>query len=442
MQPTRILRWALAVWVCGASFGAVQAAVDPLTVDQAERLLAEGRAVDALTTLGDVVVASESDTRVLYLVALAALDSAAPRRAVDALTRILSIEPRLDGARLDLARAQQAAGDRSGAERTLSALIESAASPVVRETARERLATLGPRGAAPRAWRWVPAVIAGVGHDSNTNASTTDREFFGFSLTPQAIAQDSAFADVGASLSAERAVGSGGWALNARAGHRSHPSAHFIDQSTVVASAAYSRVVAGWLGSLSVAGSAGWLDRRMHLGTGHVEASVVRRFARHWEIAALARAGFNDYRQPFFQEIDSRRFLWGAALQRLDLGSARARVGLALIGGRDDASRTESPWSNDRYGARLFGAVQPVSDLTWFGEASWLTSDYFGARGFFGVDRLDRQVVALLGVEKRGWPVEGWTWAPQVRWTDNPSNVALYEFDRLEWSLFLRREFR
>ena len=76
-----------------------------------------------------------------------------------------------------------------------------------------------------------------------------------------------------------------------------------------------------------------------------------------------------------------------------------------------------------------------------FAELSSLTSDFFGSRGFLGIDRLDRQVVATLGLEARDWPARGWRIAPQVRYTDNRSNVSLFRFERFEASVFVRREF-
>jgi hypothetical protein len=76
-----------------------------------------------------------------------------------------------------------------------------------------------------------------------------------------------------------------------------------------------------------------------------------------------------------------------------------------------------------------------------FGELAWLTSDFFGARGFLGRDRLDRQTVAAAGFEMREWPARRWRIAPQLRYTDNRSNVTLFRFERFEASVFVRREF-
>jgi hypothetical protein len=38
--------------------------------------------------------------------------------------------------------------------------------------------------------------------------------------------------------------------------------------------------------------------------------------------------------------------------------------------------------------------------------------------------------------------MRGWRVVPQLRYTDNRSNVTLFRFDRFEASVFVRREFQ
>jgi hypothetical protein len=428
-----------------------------IELDRAETALAEGRAADALASLLPLESGAAGDPRYDFTLALAALDAAQPEIARRALDRVLIREPRFDGARLERVRAAISLGDEPAARADLQWILDNSPSMISRDSARELLRSLDARlagvaagaGAAAsmpssgRTWRLLSSVTLGLGHDSNANGSTADREFFGFSLAPRALAQESSFADVASGLVAERNDARGAlWSLQARAGHRSYPSAHFLDQSVAQLGASYTFAAWGWLAGLGLGGSLATLDQRSHLGAANVELSLSRRLGDDWELAGLARAGFADYRQPLYEELDVRRYLWGAALQRMNLAGGRGRLGLALIGGRDQTLRKDSPWSNDRYGARLFGAWQLRPRFGLVGEASWLTSDYFGARGFFAVDRLDRQVVAAVAGEWRGAPNSRWVVSPQLRWTDNPSNVPLFEYDRVEVSLYVRREFR
>jgi tetratricopeptide (TPR) repeat protein len=441
----------------GAARASVSSAADSPTVasessaarptaelDAAEALLAAGRSREALARLQGLIPAWAGDARFDYLLALAAMDAGEPSVAVEALRRVLVVEPRFDGARLDLARALAASGDVAAARAEYERVRTASPSPVARGAAEQALAALAASSdaATPRRSRWIPSIVAGAGYDSNANAATTDGEFFGFTLNPLSIAQESGFIDVAAALQGEMAFGRGAGTAALRAGHRSYPAASFVDQSSVNAAVAFTRPVLGWAASLGVGGSAGWLDSRSHVLNGSIELSVARRVGRVWELAGLARGGQVDYRQPLFEQLDANRFLWGGALQRLELRGGAGRLGVALLGGRDEVRRSGSPWSNDRYGARLFGAWGLRSNASLYGELSWLTSDYFGGRGFFGIDRLDRQIVGLAGLEWQPRPGSPWVLSPALRWTYNASNVGLYEYDRMEVSLFVRREFR
>ena len=65
-----------------------------------------------------------------------------------------------------------------------------------------------------------------------------------------------------------------------------------------------------------------------------------------------------------------------------------------------------------------------------------LKSDYDGM--FFGSSREDDQTSASLQLEFRDVLTDGLTIAPRLRYIDNESDVALYEYDRTEIGLLIR----
>jgi tetratricopeptide (TPR) repeat protein len=440
------------------------AAVDADVLARAEALLAQQQPGECRALLLPLLATGAGDTRLQYLFGVCAQESGHALDAVDAFTRLLEIEPRFDGARLELARSLQAAGRFDAARAQYSRLLAPGASALTQDAATRGLAALeraaaaaaagtapdaaAPVGAAPAppaapASRWIPALAVGAGYDTNANASTSDSTFFGITLSPTETARASSYGEFDAALQNERALGSGmGLASSISAGHRANPSAHFTDEDVVTANSTLTVDRFGWLASLGAAASWIWFDGRSYLASGYAEVSLAHRLGKGWEITGLARAGVLDYRQAAYRALDINRYLWGGAVQRVDLGGGRGRLGLALIGGRDDARDIASPFSNDRYGARLFGSWQAGPNASFYGEISWLTADFFGSRGFLGIDRLDRQYVAVAAFELRDWPAKNWRLAPQLRATDNPSNVGVFRFDRIEASLFLRREFR
>ena len=414
----------------------------------AERRLAEGRAGSAYELLRPEVVRRAGDTRFDYLFALAALDSGRAAEALDPLRRILATEPRFDAARLELARALAAAGETEASIEQYRLLRERGATDLTRRLAAQALEQTGASAAiiptrAPGAGLDL-AWSGGIGHDSNANAATSESAFFGLQLDPLARRQASAFAEVGADLQARRSLASQRSLMTAglRAGHRVNFDAREFDQTVVDAGLALeSRVQALQVGA-ALHATGGWLDGREHFVAPYAEVSASLPWGAGLEWVGLARAVALDYRQPDFEPLDVRRYIWGGALQTRSRAGGLPRLGFALLGGRDVSRDSASPFSNDRWGARLFGARPLRGGVIVYGEVSWLTSDFYGARGFQRIDRLDRQWVGVLGAELRRWTAAGWSVGPQLRVTRHASNVPVFDYDRIEVSLFVRRALR
>jgi hypothetical protein len=427
--------------IAAAASGATRAPLPADLLDRAELLLAEGRAPQSYALLAPFLADGAGDTRYDYALALAALGSQQPAAAVAPLRRVLTIEPRLEGARLDLARALRDSGEANAARAEYARVLETSASDLTRRIAQRELASLGAATAPATAWH--PSVTLGAGFDSNANAATSDSSFNGFTLDPRSTEQSSPFAEAGAALRGSTRVADGlDLDTQLRAGHRLDTELRYNDQTVVDGGAAVSLRRHGWLGTFGANASWVLIDGRGYAGTGYAELSLSHLLGAQWELAGLARAGRVDYRQDGYQPLDVERFLWGGALQRFGLRDGSARLGLALLGGRDIALRAGSPFSNDRYGARLFGAWRLDARRELHGEISWLVSDFYGAQGFLGTDRLDRQYVLSLGLDARDWPARGWSAGPQLRATRTVSNVGVFEFDRVEVAIFLQREFR
>jgi len=68
-----------------------------------------------------------------------------------------------------------------------------------------------------------------------------------------------------------------------------------------------------------------------------------------------------------------------------------------------------------------------------------MISDYDGT--FFGQHRKDELLAATLAFDLQGFPSANWSIAPRLRYTKSDSDVALYEYNRFEAVVYIRRGF-
>jgi hypothetical protein len=93
-------------------------------------------------------------------------------------------------------------------------------------------------------------------------------------------------------------------------------------------------------------------------------------------------------------------------------------------------------FGHELYGARLGMQWNAADKFALFLNASGEHRTYGGPDPAFLVDRKDDQVNASAGmifVPKKGLRI-----TPQVSWTDNGSNISVYEFDRVVYQVLLR----
>ena len=108
--------------------------------------------------------------------------------------------------------------------------------------------------------------------------------------------------------------------------------------------------------------------------------------------------------------------------------------------GREEALAAGAPHlGHDLGGLRAGLQWDARSDLTIYSSLGIEERRYGGAEPLFNVARRDHQGSLVAGVHYALAP--GWRLTPQVSYTDNRSNVSIYEFRRTVATLTLRREF-
>jgi len=409
-----------------------------LVLKQAEALLAEGKSAEAyeLLTRNELDLAGTPSFD--YLLGVAALDSRRPKDAAFALERVVIWQPDFSGARIELARARFESGEYALARSQFQYLLTQSPPEQTRTVIERYLDAISERSALAGS-RFSALAQFGVGYDSNANGSTSEQSFLGFTLNPHNVEIESSFGELMLELGHTVALSAtSGLISNAQITHRANVDASFIDQTAVTLGTAAVWAHGEYGFSVGVEGYAGLLDGQDHERGVNLNAGAARRFG-DYEGALSLRAGTLEYQEPLLGILDADRYLAGLSVTRLNIGEHSGRLGLALFGGTDDAKQAGSPHGNDRLGVRLFGSwlLRPQSTL--YAEVSSLGTDYDGA--FFGGQRKDDQLGFTLVFDFQNFPAAKWSVAPRLRYVKNDSNISLYEYDRFEAVVSVRRGF-
>jgi tetratricopeptide (TPR) repeat protein len=408
-------------------------------LSEARRLLDSGSAAEAYALLAEREAELAGTPEFDYLFGITALDTHRVKEAVFALERVIAEQPEFLGARMDLARAQLELGQRSLAREQFRYLLTQQPPEETRVVIQRYLDSIGPHDVHLSA-RWSALAQAGAGYDSNANGSTSEQSFLGFTLDPHNVATRSSFGELtlngGNVLSFSPTFGV---VSSLDLLHRANTDASFVDQT--VSSLASTAV---WLhGPFRFSGGfdgyLGLLDRSSHEQGVNLNVGASRQFGSDYEGAVSVRAGKLEYRDEALRILDTNRYLAGLSLTRFNLGPRSARVGATLLLGTDDAKQAGSPYGNDRYGVRFFGSVAVRPNAVAYAEISQMNTTYDGS--FFGDRRKDDQFALTLAADLQDFPFSRWTLTPRLRYMKNDSNISLYEYDRFEAVVYLRRGF-
>lgn len=402
-------------------------------LQQAESLLAAGASQAAYQLLAPRETELSGNAYFDYLLGVAALDSGKTNEAILSLRRAASAAPQFSGARMELARAHYEAGERNLARPLFVALLGESPPAAVNNIIEQYISAID-AGPADAPGKFRPYAELMVGYDDNANGSTNDQQFLGFTLNPENLETDSSFFDAGAGfdLTVPKSAAFA-WQMGARVGYRKNPDASFVDTGVV-------NIVGGmnWR-SGAVFGRANvdayWASRDGDSNESYsgVNLLVGRQLNERWELSASLRGGALRY-DDAIEILDVNRVLYtlGAAYRF----QSRGRFSIEAIGGSDDEQQSGAPYGNAKAGYRLsFNSAIGQSSFLLASVGS-LTSDYDGL--FFGVPREDEQLTSILQLEFRNVLTDGLTIAPRIRYIDNDSDVALYDYDRTEIGLLIR----
>ncbi len=163
--------FALVFVVLAHSVWASQSKSVEAAVQEADALIQAGEPEQAYAILAPLEAILAGNYRYDYLLGIAALDTNRPVIASLALERVLLVEPRFAGARMDLGRAYYAIGDLARAQEQFKRVMAYGPPPQVRESAASYLGAIEQKLAAGDRRPMGGYASLRIGHDSNVTSA-------------------------------------------------------------------------------------------------------------------------------------------------------------------------------------------------------------------------------------------------------------------------------
>jgi tetratricopeptide (TPR) repeat protein len=375
-----------------------------------------------------------------YALGTSALDSGRLSHAVFVLQRAVAARPRFAGARMDLARAYFELGDNESARREFAVLEKDNPPPEARRAIAGYLAAIDRRAAAYRPQRSAYAEL-GSGYDSNANGAPDIQTFLGIPLDSRNQATASSYYNLGVGGLVSHPFAPG-WRLlgTGAAGYRGNPDATFVDAQTLQLTGAVEWRPGAFELSVRPNFAMALLDGEDNQQVVGIDLAGTWHTSDRAQLSLNLRNSQSRYADGL-EVLDADTFALGLAAQYTPRSLPRVQLVSAITLGSDDAVEPGSPYGRDLAGGRV-GAVMGFGRVhSLLVAVSSLSSDYDGQ--FFGPNgREDDQTGVMLGYDWGGWRASGWMLRAQLNYVDNASTITLYDYDRLDAGVSVRKEFK
>jgi tetratricopeptide (TPR) repeat protein len=444
---------ALGLCLCVAANAAL--AADP-DLEKAEALMRDGKAAEAYSLLEPFEFEQSGNVRFDYLLGIAALDSGKPDKATLAFERVLAADPNYAGARIDMARAYFQLGDMTRAKTEFESVLTQNPPPAAKATIDKYLAEIEKQQSASQT-KASGYVEFAVGHDSNVNFSTSQREItvpalgnlvFALSQNNVKLSDNYLGVGLGGEVSHQISPRLGVYA-GADVRVRDNRTQNAFDSTAIDARAGVALGEGADVVRLGIQGGKFDLDSKNNRNTDGVSAewrhlldpaNMASLFLLHGRYRFEPSISVNNFDQNTFGANWLNIFNEGKGMFSATLITGNERVPTA-----EDGTPLRADGGKRFNGIRLGAQIQLNERVDLFGGIGAQWSKYDTPNVTFSsatesVTRDDRLYDANIGLN---WRLDKfWTVRPQVAYLRNNSNIVIYQHDRTDVSITLRRDFR
>lgn len=414
---------------------------------RAKNLILQGKGAEAWALLEPFEFQLAGDPDYDYLLGVAAIEAGHPARATLALERVLAVNPNHAAARLDMGRAYFALGDYDRARVELQDLLAHDPPPAARDTIERYLAAIKARTHRAGAPTITGHIEASVGYDSNVNAGVSQNSLFlplfgaTFVLAPSVTRQDDDFVALSGGIDVAVPVGES-WSMlaGADARQRSYSSLDTFDNRSAELRAGVQHTDERDLIRLMAGTSHYDLDNAAYRRLQSLNVEWRRQLDRRNQFTLYGQDLRIRYPQPATRSESSDMLILGAGgVHTLDEATRSFAFG-NLFAGQDTATDQRIDGNRSLVGVRVGVQRALRGNADWYATLGVQYSRYALENPIFALMRRDWQYDLALGVN---WRLnDAWSLRPQLGYTRNDATTAINDYDRSEFSVTLRRDWR
>ena len=438
-----VKRILLALGFCLWVTGNCALAADP-DLEKADALMKQGKAAEAYSLLEPFEFEQSGNIKFDYLLGIAALDSGKPDKATIAFERVLAVDPNFAGARIDMGRAYFALGDFTRAKTEFETVLTQNPPPAARATIDKYMVAIEKQESAKKT-KGTGYFEATVGHDSNVNYATSQSQIAVpalnnniFTLNPTGVKAPDDY--LGFALGGEvthQVNPTLGLYAGADVRNRTNSTQDRFDSTSLDARAGVALGEGANVVRLGVLAGKFELDGKNNRDTDGVNAEWRHLINPSNQLSAFGQ--YARYRfEPTIRENNFDQSTYGGNWLHI-FNDGKGLVSASLFTG--DERAPERADGGKRFdGLRLGGQVQLNEKTELFAGLGMQFSKYDVANLAFSATRDDKQYDANLGLN---WHYDkAWTVRPQISYIRNNSNIVIYQFDRTDVSITIRRDFK
>lgn len=430
------------VWF-GIGFLLMSFSAGAAVLGEAKALLEQGKAQESMVLLEGQLDAMAGDVEFNYLLGISALDAGKPGKAVFALERALALDPSHVQARAELGRAMMALGDFKSAEVELMQVRATNLPPEV-ATRVDGLLALVQQPRASRSGVLSAYIETDLGYDSNINTATDATSVFiplinvSAKLSGFATEQSSSLLGLNGGVFAQKAVGAGiDFYANLDGRLRYHTSQDDFHTGGLSGGVGVKVSRGADQYSLGLTKYVYFINKLKNDDQVSLYGQWQRQLGKQDMVGVFGQFVRADH--PIAPFLDTHLYIGGATWTHAFATSGDPVLRLTLFAG-DDRER-----GNDKSVERNLAGVKANVDyslrenLKAFGGVALQYSHYGDENIFFQRTRKDERYDFNAGLAYK--PAKEWTVSGQASYLRNDSNISIYDFDRKQAMVTLRRDF-